>query len=377
MIKLFAVVNGRIIEGLENHTTPVYSNTHYLLNELEKFDDIDVIAYSFNQLPKKGLISILYNNVIKTIIAFRSALALISLRPMVYFAYPHSLTTVQNRAIFWLCTLLKLEIVMKIHDTVEQANAVGVTKFALSSNLESYYLRKATQILALNEPMWSCLKNKYQIPPDKRVIFTPNAFEESFCSAYPISYKSMENRFNICYVGGLTKNRGIEILLKACEELHKRYPYLQLYIFGSYGEGVSQETKDTIERSNFILMRQVPRKDLLGALKDVDLFVMPYNPEESYMNFSSPTKFFEYIGTAKPILCTKCESLLDIGKNGGIIYVDYDAGDIVEKAELLIENPEIREEMSRDLIKLRPYHTWRERAKKFHEALKSLQEQSK
>ena len=200
----------------------------------------------------------------------------------------------------------------------------------------------------------------------------PNAYEETFCEVYPNRYNSIQNRFNICYLGGLTKNRGIEILVKACEELHKKYPYLKLYLFGSYGESITSKLKDSIEKSDFIVRKQIPRKDLPEALDDVDLFVMPYDPRESYMNFSSPTKLFEYIGTAKPILCTKCESLLEIGKDGGIIYVNYDALDLEKKAEMLILNPEIREKLSEELIKIRPHHTWKERAKTVHEALKSL-----
>jgi len=107
----------------------------------------------------------------------------------------------------------------------------------------------------------------------------------------------------------------------------------------------------------------------MQSLKDMDLFVMPYNPKESYMNFSSPTKFFEYIGTGKPILCTKCESLLEIGKDGGIIYIDYDVQDLKDKIEMLILNPQVREALSAKLIKIRPLHTWRERAQRLYDAL--------
>ena len=90
----------------------------------------------------------------------------------------------------------------------------------------------------------------------------PNAYEETFCKVYPNRYKSIQNRFNVCYLGGLTKNRGIEILFKACEELHKKYPYLKLYLFGSYGESITSELKDSIEKSDFIVRKQIPRKDL-------------------------------------------------------------------------------------------------------------------
>jgi len=265
-----------------------------------------------------------------------------------------------------------LDIVLDIHDTIEQAQVIGTRKSTLSKNLESYCFRKSTLILALNRSMWNYLKDKYRITQDKRVVFVPNAYEERFCELYPNTYKSIQNRFNVCYLGGLTKNRGIEILVNACDELHKKYPYLKLYLFGSYGESITFKLKDAIEKSDFIVRKRIPRKDLPEALDEVDLFVMPYDPRESYMNFSSPTKLFEYIGTAKPILCTKCESLLEIGKDGGIIYVNYDAQDLEEKAEMLILNPEIRKKLSEELIKIRPYHTWKERAKTVHEALKSL-----
>jgi glycosyltransferase involved in cell wall biosynthesis len=320
----------------------------------------------------KNLISLLYNNLIKTIVAVRSATALIADRPVVFFAYPYSLTTMQNRVLFHFSRLLKLEIVLDIHDTIEQAQVIGTGKSTLNRELESYCFRKATLILALNRPMWNYLENKYKIDRNKRVVFVPNAYEETLCKVYPNRYNSIQNRFNICYLGGLTKNRGIEMLFKACEELHKKYPYMKLYLFGSYGESITSKLKDSIEKSDFIVRKQIPRKDLPEALDEVDLFVMPYDPRESYMNFSSPTKLFEYIGTAKPILCTKCESLLEIGKDGGIIYVNYDALDLEKKAEMLILNPEIREKLSEELIKIRPHHTWKNRAKTVYEALLSL-----
>jgi glycosyltransferase involved in cell wall biosynthesis len=372
MIRLFAAVNGEVIDDLEDNTTPTYTRIHYLINGLKMFKDVEVTSISYHLLANSGVVGILYNNVLKTMVALRSALLLISSRPIVYFAYPSSLTTIQNRALFRICRMIGLEIILDIHDTVEQAGAVGGIRSTLNTDMECSYFKIASLILALNRQMWGYLAEKYQISGHKQVVFVPNAFEEDFCRLFPDSYKCVANRFNICYLGGLTKNRGIEILFNACQELHKKYPYMKLFLFGSFGESISLELKDAIERSDFILRKQIPRKDLPDDLHDVDLFVMPYDPRESYMNFSSPTKLFEYIGTAKPILCTKCESLLEIGKDGGIIFIDYDALDLGKKTEMLILNPETRETLSKELIKIRSHHTWKERAKVVHEALKSL-----
>lgn len=372
MIKLFAVVNGEILDDLDANISATYTRIYYLLNGIKDFPDVEVNSICFRQIPSKNLISVIYNNIIKTLVSIKTAAILMTGRPAVYFAYPHSLTTVQGRALFHLCEWLELKIILDIHDTIEQVQVIGSGKSTLSRDQERNYFNKATLILALNEFMWNYIRNKYNIYYNKNVVFVPNAYEEMFLEMYPNAYKSMQNRFNVCYLGGLTKNRGIEILVKACEKLHKKYPYIKLYLFGSYGEGITGELRDAIERSDFISRRLIPRKNLADALHEVDLFVMPYDPRESYMNFSSPTKLFEYIGTGKPILCTKCESLLEIGRDGGIIYVNYDLADLEKKIELLILSPEIREKMSRELIKIRPHHTWKERAKRIHEALKSL-----
>lgn len=368
---LFVVVNGNILTDLGENVSATYTRIHYLLSELGDFPEIEIDSICFKQLNRKDATGVIYNNIIKTIVAIRTAWRLIMRRPLVYFAYPHSLTTVQNRALFWICRVIDLKIILDIHDTVEQAGVIGNVRPILSTDMESGYFKNASLILALNRHMWRYLAEKYQIF-DHNVVFLPNAYEDEFFRLFPDSYKSVKDRFNVCYLGGLTKNRGIEILVNACEKLHKNYPYLKLCIFGSYGESINLELKDSIENNDFVVRKQIPRKDLLGALDEIDLFVMPYDPRESYNNSGSPTKLFEYIGTAKPILCTKCESLLEIGKDGGIIYVNYDALDLEEKAEMLILNPEIREKLSEELIKIRPHHTWKERAKTVHEALKSL-----
>ena len=158
-------------------------------------------------------------------------------------------------------------------------------------------------------------------------------------------------------------------MVQACSELQKRYPQLRLLLFGAYGEAMSGETKHIISKSDFIIMREIPRKDIPRSIGEIDLFVMPYNPHEIYMSSITPTKFFEYIGTGKPILCTKCESLEGIGSDGSIMYVDYELEDFKSKIETLIKSPELREEMSKKLLNLRKKHTWKERARRIYKEL--------
>lgn len=338
-----------------------------------EFDDIEVDYISFSPYNNTNSVITWRNtgdNIVKLIAALRSAWKIVWDRPIVLFPYPSSLAQKQNRALFSLSKLLRLKIILDIHDTIAQISTLGAThKSAISSSMEGDYIKNSWLVTtSIKGPLWRNLKEEFSLK-EGNVVFVPNAFEDAFLDNFPQPYRSVDGRFNICYLGGLSKNRGIDILVEACFELYQVYPYIRLFVFGWYGNGISEELKNKIENSSFIIRREMPRKKIRDHLHDIDLFVMPYNPNERYMNSITPTKLFEYIGTGIPIICTKCETLMELVGNKGIIYIDYNVNGFKRSMETLVNQPRIREEMSLELIKLRKSHTWGERAERIHVAI--------
>jgi len=373
MVDVFAVIDGNILSDLGDNTSGTYTRIHYLLNALNESQNINLKSIKFKQFPQSTLKNIFFNNIIKSIVALKSITILIKDKPLVFFAYPYSLHTIQNRMIFKISEILDLKIILDIHDTIEQVNVLGKGKPKLTKKIEKECIEKSSLVIILNKPMWNSLKKVYNLNENIKIVFIPNAFEYSFITLYPTKYKNQKDDFvNIGYMGGLTKNRGIDILVQSCVNLHEKYPYLKLFLFGTYGEGISDDLKDVIENSDFIIRKEIPRKDIPMSLKDIDIFVMPYNPEVKYLNESSPMKFYEYIGCCKPIICTKCESLVDVGQNDSILYVDYNIEDFTKKIELLIKNPKLREYMSEGLYDIRLDHTWEKRADELLHTMMSL-----
>ncbi len=370
MIRIFAVLNGAILNDDQNWS-PTYTRIRFLLSELAGYEDVAVDSISYELLAGLGIPGRLYNNVIKTAVALRSAYRLLKERPLAFFAYPHSLTTFQNRFLFMLCTVCRIPTIVDIHDTREQAVAVGNGHFGVRQGTEKYCFIRAALLIALNPVMWEHIKQTYHLG-EKPVVFVPNGFEEEFFTQHPVPYSPVEGRFNICYTGALTKNRGIDLLVHSCTVLRERYPSVRLYLIGPYGPGISDDLKRVIETSDFIVRKELPRSAIPAALTGMDLLVLPYNPQEPYLNLASPTKLFEYIGAAKPILCTKCESLMGIDDRGGFMYVDYSSSKIARAIEHLITHPEVRIEMARALYNIRGDHTWTERASKIYHAVRSL-----
>jgi len=371
MINIFMIDNGEILGDLQDNISATLTREHYLLNNLRTFSDVNLISIPYKQLPRTNFVYIIYNNIIKSVVALNSILILMKKKPLVFFTYPMSLTTIQNRVLFRFCKYFNLKIILDVQDTIEQIVAIGSGRSELNNEIEKYCLKEAELLLIPNNIMWENIKKKYDLSV-KNIVIVSHGFEHLFIEKYPDPYKSVKNRFNICYIGGITKNRGIDTLVQSCVELREKYPCIKLYLIGVYGEGVSKNLKDIIETSDFIILKQVPRKEIVDSFQDIDTFIMPYNPNVNYLNMISPTKIYEYIGCGKPIICTKCESLIQIGKDDSILYVDYDVEDFKRKIEFLIKNPQIREDMSKKLIEIRSEYLWDKRAVDLHNAVKSL-----
>ncbi|HOI12512.1 MAG TPA: glycosyltransferase [Methanoculleus sp.] len=281
------------------------------------------------------------------------------------------MTTFQNRLLFLLCTICNIPTLVDIHDTREQAAAVGDGHFSVPPGMEKYCFSRATLLVSVNPSMWEHIQQMYHLA-EKPVIFVPHGFEEEFFTHHPAPYSPAEGRFNICYIGALTKNRGIDLLVDSCSILWGSYPWIRLYLFGPYGPGIPDDLEKTIETSDFIVRKELSRDAIPVALTVMDLLVLPYDPGEQYLNLTSPTKIFEYIGAAKPILCTKCESLKGIDDKGGFMYVEYSPPEMAKAIEHLIVHPEVRTEMGRMLYSIREDHTWAERASRIYYGIRSL-----
>ncbi len=194
-----------------------------MLSELARYEDITVGSISFGLLPGESIPARFYNNAAKTTVALRSAYRLIKDKPLAFFDYPHSLTTFQNRLLFRLCVICRIPTVIDIHDTREQAVAVGNGHFGVRQAMEEYCFSRATLRIALNPAMWKRIRQVNRLD-DVPVLFVPNGVEEDFFTQQQAPYSPVEGQFNVCYIGALTKNRGIDVLVRSCSILRERYP---------------------------------------------------------------------------------------------------------------------------------------------------------
>lgn len=166
-----------------------------------------------------------------------------------------------------------------------------------------------------------------------RLNFTPRANTEG------------QDTFNLIYVGGVTRERGLEMILKALQRLP--LPSLRLHIIGT-----SRET-DLLDR-----LRADPRVVLHGRVAWTELHryyvhahvgLALYQPLESFLYYpgENAVKVIEYMAAGIPVLCSNFPGLKTFVEDSGcgqVVQPDEPQA-IAAKIQELFENPNLRQKL--------------------------------
>lgn len=183
------------------------------------------------------------------------------------------------------------------------------------------------------------------------------------------------DKFVITYLGVVTRNRGIDLVLEALSRLKAMYK--ENIVFQIIGDGPDLPRLKRIS-SNFGLNELVQFKGYIEYefvpqhLRDTDCFVCPL-PERPEWNVSSPIKVFEYLACGKPIILTPIPAHKSIVKNKDfIVWTDGDrVEDFVRAIEYAYENRVMLTEAAKKAPDLaRGNYEWKAQGKKLADYLK-------
>ncbi|MFH7836327.1 MAG: glycosyltransferase family 4 protein [Candidatus Aenigmatarchaeota archaeon] len=168
---------------------------------------------------------------------------------------------------------------------------------------------------------------------------------------YPKGQKNNnEDLIQFLFVGTLTKNKGLDDLLFAYENIHKRYQNTKLVIVG----------KGPMEN---LLNSKIKKNLSISHYKNLDVYQISelYRNSDVFVLFSKPRIEFgiticleqfsysllEAMSRGLPIITTNVGSIPEVVSNKNII-IDYNnRRDLIKKMEYLIEHPSIREELGK------------------------------
>lgn len=154
-----------------------------------------------------------------------------------------------------------------------------------------------------------------------------------------------EMRFDLIYIGGLTRDRGIFKILKCASLLKAEFPRIKILIMGKFHDpGIESLFNDSVNTYNLnaIIYYQewIPAEKIGLLLKRSRFGLWLFNPKVKRMSLATPLKVLEYLAAGLPVISIKTplmKSLIEHNKLG--VLCSYRSRDIAASIAQMLRTP--------------------------------------
>jgi glycosyltransferase involved in cell wall biosynthesis len=167
--------------------------------------------------------------------------------------------------------------------------------------------------------------------------------------------------FVILYHGSLVHRNGFDLAVDALEKVRKTIPSVRLRVCGrrtNFFEKVMESARERgLDRNvDYLGVRNL--KQIVEAIEACDLGIIP-NHRNIFTEINTPTRIFEYLALAKPVIAPKAKGIQDyFGDNDLIFFELGNADDLARKIEFAFSHPaEVAETVKRGQ-EIYLSHTW-------------------
>jgi glycosyltransferase involved in cell wall biosynthesis len=268
--------------------------------------------------------------------------------------------------------ILSAKVILDLHDPMpelmqtifklpEQSLSVVMLK-----QLEKLSIRFADLVLTVN---LACKKiyssRSCQAHKIKVVINSPddNVFRFRSGGVCAVSGKNGDRTkpFVILYHGSLVQRNGFDLAVESLEKVKKTIPSVRLRVCGkrtSFFEKVMESARHRGLDRNVDYLGVCNLKEIVTAIEDCDLGIIP-NHRNIFTEINTPTRIFEYLALAKPVIAPKAKGIQDyFGDNDLIFFELGDADDLARKIEFAFSHPvDVAETVKRGQ-EIYQSHTW-------------------
>lgn len=176
-------------------------------------------------------------------------------------------------------------------------------------NYEKEFIRKADGVIAVVDEMKARLADN-KTDGDK-IFVVQNFFDLKQQGSLEMDpHEVNENELILLYSGGVTIDRGLQIVLKGLATVVKTHPKLKLWVIGdgSYLRDLKKLAINLKLNKHVFFPGGKPYKEYLQYMKKADIGLVPHFKNEQTDN-SSPNKLFEYMYMGLSILASDCLSI--------------------------------------------------------------------
>lgn len=220
----------------------------------------------------------------------------------------------------------------------------------LYKKIEKYNLSHADLIVVVSEPLKEQLISR-GIPAD-RILINPNGvnaekFDAKMDASVLRASLNLSDKKVFGFIGTFAEWHGVLVLANAIVQFYNQYAqYRDEVRFLLIGSGnLLQQTKQIIEAGGYadkvVFTDKIEQFKAPMYLASCDYFVSPHvpNPDGSKF-FGSPTKLFEYMAMAKPIIASDLDQIGEIlrSHDAAMLVPPGDADALAQAMETILQD---------------------------------------
>jgi GalNAc-alpha-(1->4)-GalNAc-alpha-(1->3)-diNAcBac-PP-undecaprenol alpha-1,4-N-acetyl-D-galactosaminyltransferase len=231
------------------------------------------------------------------------------------------------------CLALRMPVVLSERN---QPDRPGIGRIYKLARKIGYRFADALVVQTEQSAMWA--RARFRLPI--HVIPNPVSIETSLAQRSHQNPTGDSATHQLIAVGRLTPQKGFDLLIKSFAALAPKHPKWRLTIYGEGPErGILELLKAESGRADRIELPGI-RRDLLSALREGSLFVLP-SRFEGY-----PNALLEALACGLPVVATSCPGgtaeILADGYYGKLVPPD-DVSVLTEALDDMMSDPELRE----------------------------------
>lgn len=257
------------------------------------------------------------------------------------------MVNIHSIALLPLGVLLKYfygaKLVYDTHELETETNGSKGIRKKFAKFMEKHLIKRCDLIFVVSENIADWYMKKYNINRPVAIKNAPRLFEQKRTNRFRENLGIKEDSVIVLYQGGLSKGRGVDLLLNAFKA---REDDKVVIVFMGYGELEEEIRKASSEKNNIFFHPAVSPEIVLEYTSSADIGISFIENTCLSYYYCLPNKLFEYAMTGLPVIISNMKEMRETLER-------YDMGIVVKDESIDAINSTIDKILESDIEKMK------------------------
>ncbi|PUE63759.1 glycosyltransferase [Arcobacter caeni] len=235
------------------------------------------------------------------------------------------------------------KLVYDTHELETETNGSGRVRKKISKFLEKMLIKKADLIFVVSENIADWYRDTYNISRPEVILNAPKLNELKKTNIFRKNLDIKEESIIVLYQGGLSKGRGVDLLL---ESFKSRVDDKVVIVFMGYGEFEEDIKKSSEKANNIFFHPAVAPEVVLNYTSSADIGISFIENTCLSYYYCLPNKLFEYSMAGLPVIVSNMKEMKELVQK-------YDIGIIAEEETIESINQAIDKILTLDIEQMK------------------------